>query len=624
MEHHDKQLFPEFPTISKQEWESKIIADLKGADYEKKLVWQPNEGFRVKPYYVEEDLKELEYLSQLPDSFPFIRGNKKDGNVWYVRQDIVAGDLKRTNEKALDILMKGIDSLGFILEEDKEYSKEDLDLLLKNIFAEMVEINFHCGRNAHQLMKNHYEMLVRYNRDFQKIFGSIDFDPFGRLITRGNFYFSKEEDMQVCHDLIKASEHLPHFTVIQVTGDHFHDAGATIVEELAFSLASGAEYLTQLTESGLSVSQVAPKIRFRFATGSNYFMEIAKYRAARLLWAHIVKAYGPSSDEAAKMTIHAVTSRWNKAMYDPYVNMLRTTTEAMSAIISGIDSLTVGPFNEVFEKPSDFSERIARNQQLLLKEESYLDQVADPAGGSYYIENLTDSIAAAAWKLFLEIDAMGGYLEGVKQGYIQKKTSESAHKRDMDLAGRKDIILGVNQYPNFSEKKEEDLSTTLKTGYHPEPGAIAETLKLYRGAMAFEELRLKTDLFAKDHKRPAVFMFTYGNLAMRIARSQFSRNFFACAGFETIDNLGFNTVEEGVKAFFDSKAEILVVCSSDEEYPVIAPEIFNQVEGKATVVVAGYPKEHLEVLRANGIAHFIHVRSNILEELKKYQSLLGL
>jgi methylmalonyl-CoA mutase len=615
------RLFPEFPPVTVAEWEERIIKDLKGADYEKKLVYRPVEGFRVKPYYTAEDLKEVEYLAQYPDAFPYTRGTKKAGNEWFIRQDIVVSDLKRANEKALDILMKGIDSLGFILEDEKDYSKDDLDLLLKNIFAEMVEINFSAGRNSLQVMKNHYEMLVRYNRDFQKIFGSVEYDPFGRLITLGSFYKSKEEDLETCQQLIKIAEHLPHFTVIEVNGEHFHNSGATIVEELAFSLASGAEYLTQLTEMGLSVNKVAPKMRFRFATGSNYFLEIAKYRAARLLWAHIVKAYGPSREDLAKMTVHAVTSKWNKSIYDPYVNLLRTTTEAMSSIIAGIDSLTVGSFNEVFEKPDDFSSRIARNQQMLLKEESYLDQVVDPAAGSYYIESLTDSIASEAWKLFLEVDAKGGYLEAVASGFIQEKISATAQKRSADLAGRKDIILGVNQYPNFTEVKEDAIPAEVIS-----PKAVAadiKTLEIYRNAQPFEALRYRTDMYSKDHKRPAAFMFTYGNLGMRIARSQFSRNFFACAGFETIDNLGFNTIEEGVNAFNDSKAEILVICSSDDEYPVIAPEIFKQVKDQAIVVVAGYPKDYLDQLRAQGLEHFIHVRSNVLEELKKLQGLLG-
>jgi methylmalonyl-CoA mutase len=619
------KLFPEFPPVSPSEWEKKIIEDLKGADYEKKLVYKPVEGFSVKPYYVADDLANLEYLSQFPDIFPFVRGNKKEDNNWFVRQDIVVGDLKRTNEKALDILMKGIDSLGFILDEDKDYSKEDLDLLLKNIFAEMVEINFRCGRNALAVMKNHYEMLVRYNRDFQKIHGSVEFDPFGRLITYGNFYHSKEEDLETCQKLIRAAEHLPHFSVVNVNGDVYHNSGATVVQEVAFSLAAGAEYLTQLTETGLSVNKVAPKIRFRFSTGSNYFLEIAKYRAARLLWAHIVKAYGPSRDDVARMTIHATTSKWNKAMYDPYVNMLRTTTEAMSSIIAGIDSLTVGPFNEVYEKPDDFAERIARNQQLLLKEESYLDQVADPSAGSYYIENLTDSIAAEVWKLFLEVDAVGGYLEAVKQGFIQKRITETAARKNADLASRKVTVLGVSQYPNFNEFKETEISmNALKALDLSEPGARVEVLKPFRGAIQIEALRYRTDHYAMTRKRPAAFMLTYGSLAMRIARSQFSRNFFACAGFETIDNLGFDSVEEGVKVFLESKAEILVICSSDEEYPVIAPAIRELVDNQGIIVVAGYPKDIMEELKAKGIEHFIHVRSNLLEELRKYQELLGL
>ncbi len=625
MDIQSKSLFAEFPPVTPAEWEQKVVQDLKGADYEKKLVYRPAEGFRVKPYYVADDLQPLEYLVNFPDSFPFVRGNKKSGNHWFIRQDITVGDLKRTNEKALDILMKGVDSLGFILEEDKEYSKEDLDLLLKNIFAEMVEINFRCGRNALSLMQNHYEMLVRYNRDFQKIFGSIEFDPFGHLVTHGNYHFSREEDIDLCSQLIRQSEHLPHFTVICVNGDHFHNSGATIVEELAFSLAAGAEYLTLLTESGLSINQVAPKIRFRFATGSNYFLEIAKYRAARLLWAHIVKAYGPSRDDVSKMTIHTVTSRWNKAMYDPYVNMLRTTTEAMSSIIAGIDSLTVGPFDEVFRKPDDFSERISRNQQLLLREESYLDQVADPSAGSYYIENLTGLIADEAWKLFLEVDARGGYLEAVSQAYIQDHIETTATKRDADIAGRKETILGVNQYPNFTERKEAEQTLNNLNGRHHEVGkAIVKVLKPYRGAQAIEELRKKTDLYSQSHKRPAAFMLTYGNLAMRIARSQFSRNFFACAGFEVIDNLGFKSAEEGVKAFLESKAEILVICSADDEYPALAPVVKELVEGQGVLVVAGYPKDIVDELRAKGIEHFIHVRSNLLEDLKKYQELLGI
>jgi methylmalonyl-CoA mutase len=618
------KLFAEFPPVTAKEWEERIIKDLKGADYEKKLVYKPYDGLRIKPYYTSEDLNNLEYLSPLPDTFPYVRGTKKTSNTWFIRQDIAVNDLKQANEKALDILMKGVDSLGFILDHDKEYTKDDLDLLLKNIFAEIVEINFCCGHHALNLLQNHYDMLVRYNRDFQKIHGSVEFDPFGRLISKGNFYLSREDDLEQCVEMIKVSAHLPHFTVICVNGQNYHNAGATIIEELAFSLAQGAEYLTSLTEMGLSINQIAPKIKFSFATGSNYFLEIAKFRAARLLWAHIVKAYGPSKDEVTRMNIHAGTSGWNKSMYDPYVNMLRTTTEAMSAIIAGIDSLSVYPFDNIYEKPSDFSERIARNQQLLLKEESYLDKVEDPASGSYYLENLTDSIAAEAWKLFLETDARGGFLEAGAAGFIQEKIGVTANKRNMDLANRREILLGVNQYPNFTEYKTEKVpASVLNKQDMTEGKTLVETLKRFRGAQAFEEIRYETDMYSVDHKRPAAFMFTFGNLAMRMARSQFSRNFFACAGFGVIDNYGFKTIEEGVKAFKESKAEIIVICSADDEYPVIVHELMKRLNKNAIPVVAGYPKDFLEQLRAEGVEHFIHVRSNVLEELGKFQKLVG-
>jgi methylmalonyl-CoA mutase len=620
-----EKLFKDFPPASRKDWEKTVLKGLKGADFEKKLVYRPIEGFKVEPYYTAEDTSELDYLDQYPAIYPYIRGTGETGNNWFVRQDIVVSDLKRANEKALNILMKGIDSLGFILDEKKDYSKDDLDLLLRNIFAEMVEINFKCGRNSLQLMENHYEMLVRYNRDFQKIHGSVEFDPFGHLITYGNYYFSREKDLETCAELIKTAAHLPHFTVIRVSGEVFHNAGANIIEELAFSLASGTEYLTRLTENGLSVSNVAPKLRFGFAAGYNYFMEIAKYRAARLLWAHIVKAFGPSNDEVAKMNVHAVTSIWNKTLYDPHVNLLRTTTEAMSSIIGGIDSLTVRCFDLGTGNSTDFSERLSRNQQLLLKEESYLDRVIDPAAGSYYMENLTDSIATEAWKLFLEVDAQGGFIEAVDSGFIQERIRETSRKRDENLASRKHTILGVNQYPNFNESKAGDIpSFFLMEEDLTEEGAIVETIKTYRASQPFEKLRYLTDTYARDHKRPSAFMFTYGNLAMRIARSQFSRNFFACAGFETIDNLGFKTIEEGVKAFLNSKAEILVLCSSDEEYAELAPAVSQLVKDKAIVVVAGYPKSIVEELRKKGIEHFIHVKSNVLEELSKFQTLLGM
>jgi methylmalonyl-CoA mutase len=352
-------------------------------------------------------------------------------------------------------------------------------------------------------------------------------------------------------------------------------------------------------------------------------MEIAKLRAGRMLWAFILKEFG-ASEEMCKMNIHAETSDWNKTVYDPYVNMLRTQTEAMSSVLGGLDSYTVKPFNSVYEDTTEFSERIARNQQLLLKEESHFGKIADPAAGSYYIESLTESISEEAWKLFLDVQEKGGYLAAFKAGFVQETIKATAQKRDMAVATRKENFLGTTQFPNFGEVAEKELDAALFEAYDKtEADSECETLKPYRGAQAFEAMRYKTDVYAKENGRPKVMMFPIGNLNMRKARAQFACNFFACAGFDVEDHNGFQSVEEGVNFVTEKNAKIVVVCSSDDEYATIVPEVFEALKGKATVVVAGAPA-CAEELKAKGIENFINVKSNVLETLKAYQAELGI
>ena len=317
--------------------------------------------------------------------------------------------------------------------------------------------------------------------------------------------------------------------IVTVAGQTFGNSGSTIVEELAFTLSAGHDYLVRLMDAGLDVDAAARKLRFSFSVSSNYFMEIAKFRAARMLWANIVKGYGPAKNCACKMQIHAETSRWNQTVYDPYVNMLRGTTEAMSATIAGVHSLEVTPFDTSFENPTEFSKRIARNVELLLKNESHFDQVVDPAGGSYYVENLTQSIAAEAWKLFLEIEEKGGYTEAYKAGLIVERIKASAAAKDKNIATRRQTLLGANQYPNFTEVAGKEITAESVTRKQAEGNVLVP----YRGAMAFEEMRLHVD---RSGKEPKAFMLTCGNLGMARARSQFSCNFFACAGIKVIDN----------------------------------------------------------------------------------------
>ncbi len=614
-EKKEQQLFTDFPPVSTEAWMEKIKADLKGADFEKRLVWRTNEGFNVRPFYRAEDLQPLSYLDVQPGEFPYIRGNEAKAGGWLVRQDITVSDAKSANKKALNLLTKGVTSIGFSFNDDTNITEDSISTLLEGIDVEETEVNFEVKTGYNTLV----EVLTTIFADKPKVKGSINFDPLGIYTVTGKACRPFNEVFDFTGRVLESLKGFPNFKSIGVRANYFNNAGSSIVQELAFALSMGNEYLAQLTDRGVSVDDVAGNIKFNFGIGSNYFMEIAKLRAARLLWANIVEQYKPESKESGKMHIHCETSEWNKTIYDPYVNLLRTQTEAMSATLGGTQSLTVLPFDTFYKTPDDFSERIARNQQLLLKEESYFDRVEDVAAGSYYIENLTDSIATEAWKLFVETEEKGGYLKALKAGFIQKLIGESADKRRKAVATRRENFLGTNEYPNFTEEISAQIEEVKKYNTKSEEAEI-EPLALFRGAEEFEALRLSTE---KSGKQPKVFMLTFGSLSMRIARSQFMGNFFGCAGYKIIDNNGFETIEAGVEAAKKADADIVVLCSSDDEYSEAAPKALELLKGDTTLVVAGAPAS-MDELKAKGVEHFINVRTNVLETLKMFnEKLIG-
>lgn len=621
MSDNNKQskLFNEFPPISAAEWDKKIIEDLKGADYEKKLVWKTIEGLKFKPYYREEDLKNLEHLKSLPGQAPYVRGNKINNNCWQIRQDVDADNIQEANKIAVDAIEKGATAIGFNIKTVE--TEKDMQTLLNGINIEKVAIHFYTAKSYIQA----FELFVKYvesiKADKNKVKGSFNFDSINYFLLHGNFYTKADNEFLEAASLVAAVEkHLPNFKCININAQYFHNAGASNVQELGFCLASANEYVANLTAKGLSIDQIAPYMQFTLAIGSNYFLEIAKIRAIRILWSKIVEQYQPKNEISKSVFIHTVTSTWNKTVYDPNVNMLRTTTEAMAAAIGGCDSMTVLPYDACYKKPDEFSNRIARNTQLVLQHEANFDKIVDVSAGSYYIENLTDSIAQAAWKYFQQIEEMGGYLEAIKSRFVHEEIATTCQQRDMDIAMRKTVILGTNQYPNTNERMLGKMQP------HTRLDDLAG-LKAYRGAQAFEALRMSTeDMEKKLGKLPKVFLLTYGNLAMRKARATFSANFFGCAGYDIIDNNGFKTIDEGVEAAFNSKAEIVVICSSDEDYAQIGVEATQKIKAKnakTQVVIAGNPTEIIDQLKSAGVNDFIHVRSNLLETLQKYNAILA-
>src|SRR5690554_6420232 len=546
MSNQREKLFTDFPPVSTDEWMEVVTRDLKGADFQKRLVWKTDEGFNVNPFYRAEDVEGFPAVNNLPGQFPYVRSTRED-NTWYVRQEINVKNFADANKKARALLDRGVTSFGFRLPKN-ELSAENLRVLLNGIAPDKVELNFStCISRTIDLAKLVVAYIQSLKINVMECFGSVEFDPFRKILKKG---IDEPQWLDKAVEIAKITAPLPRYRALTITGNRMNDAGAYNYQELGFSLSYGNQVLSKLIENGIDPSMAAKKIKFQFGVGSNYFMEIAKFRAARWLWAEIVNVYKPpcphdcdnKADDgtcrcAAKMNIHAATSRFNQSLYDPNVNMLRTQTEAMSAVLGSVDSLTVRPFDEAYETPTAFAERVAVNQQLLLKEEAHFDKVTDPSVGSYYIETLTSSLAQQAWSLFLETEETGFY-ESLKAGTVQDAINGSSDARFQAVASRREVLLGTNQYPNFNEKMSDKIEKKGATGTgcgcsDSDASTPLKKLNTKRLADDFNELRLATE---QSGKRPKVFMLTIGNLAMRLARAQFSSNFFASAGYEIIDN----------------------------------------------------------------------------------------
>jgi methylmalonyl-CoA mutase len=462
----------EFPPTSTAEWDAVVRQDLKGADYEKKLVWRTDEGIAVKPFYRREDLAGLDaQTAAAPGAFPFVRG---DTAAW----------------QAVDAPVQPADA---------------------------------------------------------------------------------------------------------VRADRFHEAGATAVQELGYAIAQGIDRVASLVAGGHTPDAAARSLSFVFAVGSTYFLEIAKLRAARLLWGQAVAAFGPATPDAGAMRLHVRTARANKSSYDEYTNLLRVTTEAMSAAIGGADTLLVEAYG--------FDPHLGLNVQRILEEESHLDVVADPAGGSYFIEHLTDALAREAWAIVQQVEAAGGFATVLDAGLVTDAIARSRAAKEKAVASRRRTLVGVNNYPDLGEKTP---STEALPG-----GDGDARLPAFRMAEPFERIRERTLRHAqKTGAYPKVLLLTRGDVKMRTARANFCLNFFGCAGFDVVQS------EDLAVA-----ADLVVLCSSDPEYPALAADVVPRVS--APVIVAGNPKEQ-EPLTAAGVQGFVHLGSDAVATLTEWQDRMGL
>lgn len=658
-------LFDEFPPVSTREWEEKIKTDLNGADYRKKLRWHTGEGIDPLPFYRGEDLEKRYQPIPIPN---------RTGRGWEIRSSIAANTIEEANKSMREALRGGSDAL-FITSKLRSGHRDepfcgygiplqtvsDFLRLFKEIPLDQTPVHFDTGvlSPAFLSMLRLWQKESAPGSSSRDLQGSLLFDLFAGGLLQGCLPSHPELRDRIFPLASFCQEHMPGVRPLAIDARIYHNSGATIIQELGFALGVAAEYLAILTDSGYSADEITGMLHFNIATGSSYFLEIAKVRALRLLWGNLLMAF-EGDPEQSPAYIHAETSRWNKTVYDPHTNLLRTTTEGMSAVLAGCNALTVHPFDEPFREPGRFSRRMARNAQIIMREEAYLGKVRDPAAGSYYIERLSHKMARAAWQLFQEIEQRGGMYEAIGSEFVQSSVASSRQERDRAVARRKRIFVGTNQYPDPDEERADELAQPAKTftlersdrnwppGQSPSVGNLAAfleqgatlgdvaslfltrsdkhiaLLRPYRGARAFEELRRATE---NHPTTPQVLNLPVGDPKMRKARSAFSKNFFGCAGYDINDTIAFDTISKAVEAINREQPDIAVLCSSDKEYRQLVPALckkLGEADHPPLLAVAGYPEEDVEVYRKAGVDLFIHSGCNVLETLKEVQQKLGI
>lgn len=704
-------LLAEFPPVTVEAWRALVEAELKGVPFDKKMLSSTYEGITLRPIYQQADVANLPHLGSLPGYAPFVRGASAAGYVgkpWDVSQEIKEPDPAVFNDTAQASLQRGLTALNIVLDQatrrgaDPDWAKPaevgtgglsiaslaDLDRALQGIDLERVPLFVRAGASGMPFAALLAALARIRRKDIAKLRGCIEIDPLGVLAHDGALPQSLGSAYREMAALTSwAATHAPQLQTLCVHSRAWHEAGSNAVQELAFTIAMGLEYLRELSARGVPVDVSAPRLRFAMTVGTQFFTEIAKLRALRMLWARVVQAAGGNAD-AQRCRIHVRTSLWNKTVYDPYVNMLRSTVEAFAGAIGGCESMQVGAFDEAIRTPDDFSERVARNTQLVLQAECQLDRVIDPAGGSWYVESLTDELARRSWTLFQEVEKRGGMARALSEGWPQAAVAKTAEEKRAAVARRRDSVIGTNQYANATEKPLETRSadsavfhrrrmqqvaaarTEADDANHQAVlerlsgvvaaaesslmeaavqaassgatlGEITRAVRIQdqapatitpvtwtRVSVGFENLRRAVEQHAtKMDRKPRMFLANLGPPKQYRARADFSRAFLEVAGFEVVNPNGFATPEEAAAAAIQAGADAVCVCSTDETYPALIPPLaaaWRAQKPGQPLILAGYPTDQLDAHRAAGVEIFIHIRANALEVLSQIASRLGI
>ncbi len=658
-----------FPPVSKSEWVAKVEAELKGASFEELRSTSPG-GLTLEPLYTGEDIEGLS-AAGLPGVYPYLRGASPLGG-WVIRQEYDDPRPSVCKEMIRQDLERGVEALWVRLGPRhgcRVLTIDELDDLLGSVDLASTSIWIDGGADALATASGLFALARRRDVSYAALNGGLGLDPVGLLAGKGRIRGGLGARFAELRDLGSwCSINAPGMRAANVSSDPYDGGGASTVQELAYTIATGLEYLRQFTEGGVSVDVAARQIGFSYAVSSDFFTQVAKLRAARWLWAKVVVTAGGEFDAAA-MQMHCRTSRFTKTQRDPWVNMLRATAECTAAVLGGAQSVATLPFDCVLGPADALAQRVARNTQVVLREESHLGEVADPAAGSWFVEQLTDDLARAAWDELRSIEAGGGIVAALGSGRLIDSVREVADAREKQLAKRETPIVGVSEFPNLREDAVDrdrvsateiqrmlkasvdsldlgahqdrlvalvqtvndpkrtqgaltDACLTVTTGgadmysvatvlQHGQPDYHVEPISQWRAAEIWEQLRERSD---RCSARPVAFFANLGSPASHKPRSTWAQNLLAAVGIDAVPKDGFDDMDTLATAWKASSASLAVICGSDQEYEALLEPAARALKkaGCPVLLVAGHPGERESVLRDAGVSDFVFVGADVL------------
>ena len=591
-------LFKEFNPATKQEWIDKANIDLKGADFNKKLVWKNLSKIDIQPFYNTEDQQN------------FLNNTGENSKTLTNYRLITVKSGKKGNKLALKAVEEGVNGLLF----DLRKKNIPLNRLLKNIDLNKTTVSFKLRKDEIEVAKEFISYIKKQDISSENLKGYFDLEIIQEYVTKGKNDAKKFKKVE---KLIELTKGYPNFKAITISGGEYLDSGANQVQEVAYTLNSLVCFVQILLKKEIDIQIIFDNLHFELGIGSEYFVEIGKFRAFNNLLHVIAKKYAVK-DFSYNLT--AKTSIWNKSVTDANTNMLRTTTEAMSAILGNANGVLIDPYDKEFKKSSDFSSRIAANIAIILKEESYFGKVSNPVDGSYYIEEVSSKIATKALELFKSIEEYGGYYLAFENGIIQQQIAEICLIKIKLISQRRLAMVGVNKYPNLMET----IDAKILSGKFSKSNSKKTVLTPKRAAFEIEALRKVTEkLVEKTGKRPVVELTSFGNLNMRKARAAFAYDFMGVSGFDILAEQSYEDIDTAAKTSANSNSNIVVICSSDKDYTEDALQFvktFRDLNSDKVLLLAGNPVDIADQLTKAGLDGFIHMKTNVLSLISDVQN----